>query len=102
MEKLPELLDILDQQKESVLKDLVETLTINDIEKFAQAIQDSAQDHNYPPLIKWGKQLGEYAGLFDMDAMSKTLEYFPNIIQDIKSKIETILHTIHSYFSRNN
>lgn len=83
--KLPELFQSLENDYMPKLEELKETLTINEIEEFAINIQDLCKQYQYSPIIKWGKKLETQASMFDTDAMSKTFEDFPKLIQDIKS-----------------
>ncbi len=43
------------------------------------------EEYGFPPLVAWGKRLGNQVAMFDMDALSKTLVEFPEIIEGPKS-----------------
>ena len=45
-------------------------------------------ENNYAPLSAWGEQLGLQAGLFDLEAISATLERYPEIIGQMKNLTE--------------
>lgn len=84
--RLPELIQKLEETK-SLWEELSSTQTINEIEDFARQIQELGTEFGYAPLIKWAKRLGMQAGMFDMDAMAKTLEGYPELIEEIKKRI---------------
>ncbi|MFC1563958.1 ATP-binding protein [candidate division KSB1 bacterium] len=88
LDKLPDLLEILENKRENVWKELMNTLTINEIEDFAKEMKEYGLEYGYPPLTGWAKQLENQAAMFEIDAMSSTLESFPEIIQKIKTLIE--------------
>jgi len=80
------LLDTLYSDKKT-WETLSQTLTINDIEDFAQRMQVLGQDHRYEPLVNWSAKLTEQASLFDMDNMAKTLGRYPEFIDAIEAQL---------------
>ncbi|MFC1555149.1 ATP-binding protein [candidate division KSB1 bacterium] len=86
-ENLPELLKKLKSDYEPLWIELKETLTIDEIEEFAQNIKELGQKHQYGKIVNWGNQLENQAGMFDIDAMTNTLGEFPDIIKDIELKV---------------
>ena len=84
LERFPDLIRILESRRDTWVS-LRETLTINEIEDFAIQMEKTGADFGYPPLKTWGRQLRSQSGMFDMDAMSKTLEDYPELIENIRS-----------------
>ena len=83
-EKLPELVEVL-VEKKGVVDELASTLTINEIEQFAGEMEALGKEYGYPPLVSWGEELAQSAGSFDMDAMAKGLEGYPNLIDAVRA-----------------
>jgi two-component system sensor histidine kinase/response regulator len=79
-----ELLSNLEKQQ-PVCEGLSQTLSIDDIEKFANQMKTLGEKHGYAPLVEWSEKLGEQASLFDLDNMSQTLSSFPGLIKKLKS-----------------
>ena len=84
LKRLPDLAAHLEAQKET-WEELCKTLTINEIEEFAKQIKEAGVEYSYPPVIAWGDRLAGQAGMFDMDGMAKSLEEFPELIQNTHS-----------------
>ena len=82
IDKLPELVRALEEEKVT-WEELKVTQTINDIEDFATHIKELGEEYGYPPLVSWGERLDRQASMFDLDAMSKTLEEFSDLIDEI-------------------
>ena len=82
--KLPELAEKL-EAKEGECEQLALTLTINDIEIFAQEVKALGEGYEYPLAVKWGETLEGQAGMFDLDEMSKTLGESDMLIADLRA-----------------
>ena len=82
IDKLPELVTTLVGEKD-IWEELQATQTINDIEDFAARMVEIGEEYGYPPLVSWGERLGSQASMFDLDAMSKTLGEYPDLIEEI-------------------
>jgi two-component system sensor histidine kinase/response regulator len=82
--KLPELAEKL-EAKEGECEQLALTLTINDIEIFAQEVKALGEGYEYPLAVKWGETLEGQAGMFDLDEMSKTLGEYDMLIADLRA-----------------
>jgi len=67
LEKLPELLILLEEEKQE-WDQLCRAIIIPDIQKFAIGIQDLGIQFHYPPLKKWGESLYTQASRFDHSA----------------------------------
>ncbi len=82
--KLPELIRRLEAELPA-WEALCRTLTINDIEAFADQMRALGEENNYGPLSAWGEQLGLQAGLFDLAAISAKLEGYPELIGQMQA-----------------
>ncbi len=89
-EKLRELLANLNTEWRPRWESIKGTASINTIEAFARGISELARAHDYPPLSAWGRQLQNQAGLFDIQALEKTLEAFPNEL----AVLEQVIHNV--------
>ncbi|MCP4751492.1 MAG: PAS domain S-box protein [Proteobacteria bacterium] len=87
--RLPELLAILETDWVDVWKELIQTLTINDIEDFAERMKQLGAEYGYLPLLEWGEDLLTRAVMFDMDKLPGTLGEFAGIVQRISNHIES-------------
>ncbi|MDY6992025.1 MAG: PAS domain S-box protein, partial [Pseudomonadota bacterium] len=74
---LPQLAQRLEQETQVQWQQVSHTLTINEIEQFAEQVKALGQNYHYPPLIHWGQQLLIQSNLFDIQALSKLLAEFP-------------------------
>jgi len=88
LEHLPQLLAIL-EEKRNTWEELCTTLTINDIESFAEELLNTGREHHYSPLVAWAETLAEQTALFDMDGMQKTLADFVQIGDEIRQYLAT-------------
>jgi len=86
-EAASELLVALEQQKPA-WEELSQTLSINDIEDFANQIQELGQTYEYTALTQWAKKLSEQAAMFDLDNMEKSLEHFPGCIETLQRMVK--------------
>ncbi|QTA78140.1 Signal transduction response regulator, receiver domain histidine kinase [Desulfonema limicola] len=66
-------------------KELRDTLSINDIERFAVKLKKMGTDFACLPLIQWAEKLESQAAIYDVDALQKTLEGFVELLEEIKS-----------------
>jgi len=64
---------------------LRETMTINEIEEFADRMQILGGEYGYPPLASWGENLQTQASMFQLDALPKTMDGYLQLIESIKS-----------------
>ena len=88
MERLPELLQILNELEKGRWEALKDTSLIADVETFGVQMQELGEKYNYQGLANWGEKLQTEASLFELDALKKTMEVFPNIIENIESIIK--------------
>jgi signal transduction histidine kinase len=82
--RLPELIGVLGENK-TTWENLVTTLSIDEVENFGNQMHKFGDEFGYSPLSKWGERLSNETAMFDMDAMSKTLESYPGMIEKLKS-----------------
>ena len=84
--RLPELAGRLEGHRE-LWEELQQTLTINDIESFAVQMQAWGDEYGYPPLAEWGETLANQTTIFDLEGMSRTLESYPKLIEEIRTTL---------------
>ena len=84
LEKLPELVSILQEHLETQWEFLKQTSVINEVEAFGVQMRDLGNQYNYPPLIAWGERLSTQAQMFKLDVLPTTLDEFPRIIEQIQ------------------
>ncbi len=87
-EKLPELVSVLKGQQ-TTSEQLAETLTINEVEAFADLMKATGGRHEYQPLLEWSQKLARQSAAFDMDGLSESLKEFRSIIQEADSLART-------------
>ena len=85
--RLPELLRELEVQV-SVCANLATTLTVNEVDDFAIAIQKLGGDFEVPPIVQWGERLAEQMSIFDMDAVAQSLSAFAQLVEEIAMEVE--------------
>ncbi len=78
IKNLDEILAALDTHRERI-RALQETLTINEIEKFAEQMTKAGAALSYSPLVAWASQLAEFAEMFDLDGMATVLGTFDDL-----------------------
>ena len=83
LEKLPKLVSELEAYLDRV-EELKATLTINEIEDFANEILSLGESTEYHPLSDWARRLLDAASMFEMDAISTELGAFSAQIEDIR------------------
>jgi len=71
---------LLKTQYSEQWKAMDQSSAINTISDFAQQIVELAQQYEYVPLLKWGRELSEYADSFDVNQMHKTLKRFEHFL----------------------
>ena len=84
LEKLPELVSILQEHLETQWEFLKQTSVINEVEAFGVQMRDLGNQYNYPPLIAWGERLSTQAQMFKLDVLPTTLDEFPRILEQIQ------------------
>lgn len=64
--------------------EVCKTLTINDVEYLAEKISQLAIQYNYMPLISWSDRLKFQVIMFDMEAISASLNCFGELFENLK------------------
>ena len=59
-------------------------LSADEERQLAERLQQWGEDYHYPPLSDYATQLHQQLQDFDSDNLLKTLQYFPEIIQQLK------------------
>jgi CheY-like chemotaxis protein len=75
----PEVVRALESEQEA-WRALVETLTITDIEEFAQRLQAVAGEHGWDPLAEWAARLEGQASSFDLGSLPTTLGEYERLL----------------------
>ena len=55
-------------------------MAVDEIEVFANRMQELGTEYGYPPLVSWGESLADQAVMFDMDGMTQSLGELPEIV----------------------
>ena len=84
-EKLPELVNRLENEISIKYGKLKKEFIINDIEDFAGEIQELGKQYSASILSDWGKKLSIQASSFDLENLTTTFDEFENILNKIKS-----------------
>ncbi len=85
VEKLPELINILENEISTRHVKLKKEFIINDIEDFAKEIEELGRQYGTSILSDWGRKLSIQASNFDLENLAATLDEFENILTKIKS-----------------
>ena len=83
IDDLPALLEALEAGNDRA-KNLSSTLTINEIEEFADEMKTLAASQHFEPLGRWSEEMADAAGMFDLDAMSEKLRAYRHLILILK------------------
>jgi hypothetical protein len=81
---VPELVAALEKQT-GVWEQLSETLSINDVEHFANELKALGEQYRYARLVKWGEGLAYQTSMFDLEKMVILLKEYPNLVADLKT-----------------
>ncbi|MCP5054658.1 MAG: response regulator [bacterium] len=81
--RLPELLELLENNWTPQWKKITEVFVLNDIETFSTGIIELGNQYDLKPLTDWGDKLLKEIQTYDMENAPNTLEYFPTLIQRI-------------------
>ncbi len=85
LEKLPELVKLLESQYKPQVEQLTEILSISAIRDFVDEITELSSQFNYSPLLKWVNNLKMRTQIYDMDGVKKSLNDFQSLINSILS-----------------
>ena len=84
--RLPELEQVLVQEQDSC-RGLAHTLTINEVEAFADRMRQTAESFEYPPLLSWSERLLTQTAEFDMDGIAQTLGSFDALVEETSAQL---------------
>ncbi|MCB1190616.1 MAG: PAS domain S-box protein [Leptospiraceae bacterium] len=84
-EKIPKLLFTLETIQNDEWEEIHDSLSFSRIGNFAKKIKQIGKEHNLKFIQKWATSLLNYTSEFDIEEMSKTLNAFPTLIQNMKS-----------------
>jgi len=84
VERLPELVGKLEERWETWAR-LQDAPIIDEVEAFSLDIREVGREYRYSPLAVWGEELGQQAGAFDLEGLSRTLKVFPEITEELRS-----------------
>ena len=84
-EKFPELINKLESEISIKYVKLKKEFIINDIEDFAEEVQELGRQYGASALSDWGKKLSVQASSFDLENLIATVDGFENILNKIKS-----------------
>ena len=85
--QIPELCKLLESQKGN-WETLSATLSINEMEDFANGMKELGEEYGYQPLVDWGENLALQVSMSELESMSKTLGEFPGILKKVESITE--------------
>jgi CheY-like chemotaxis protein len=88
LKKLASLARVLEEEYHKRWEELIGVLHIDEIESFGRHIHRLGEDHSYPPVSQWGKNLESQARCIDMEALPQTLNRFPGILESLKKHIQ--------------
>ncbi|MFB2918376.1 MULTISPECIES: PAS domain S-box protein [Aerosakkonema] len=80
LEKLPELLEKLQIEAETVLPNLCNSMIRRDLKKFAQRLKEWGTQYNCSLLLNYAETLVKQIDEFDFDRIPDTLKKFPDTI----------------------
>ncbi|SLM31350.1 putative Histidine kinase [Desulfamplus magnetovallimortis] len=93
-QRSPEILKTLSQLKTRLEEKFLpqweknhDKLYIDYIEQWATELKSTAAEYDYRPLIEWCNEVLSQIDLFDMEHLPKTLDTFPQLIDDLQSLI---------------
>jgi signal transduction histidine kinase/CheY-like chemotaxis protein len=64
----------------ATVESLKATLTINEIEDFATAMSQLAEEYGYPPLSEWADTVSDRASMFDIDGLTECLLGYEQLV----------------------
>lgn len=82
--RLPELIQILENEMTDKWTKVKTTFYFNEIEDFANEIREMGTAYNVGILSNWGDDMFHQTKSFDMERLPDTLGYFPEIIKQIR------------------
>jgi len=87
--KLPELLEILENQFSGDWKRISDVFILDDVETFSEGIINLGNQYHLRLLTQWGDKLLKEIRNYDMENSPITLAYFPELVKIINTLAET-------------
>jgi cytochrome c peroxidase len=84
MKRSPELIKKLETEVFIKYGKLKKEFIINDIEDFAEEMQELGSKYNAGMLSDWGKKLSIQSNNFDLENLTSSLNEYENILKKIK------------------
>ncbi|MBL7972040.1 MAG: PAS domain S-box protein [Prolixibacteraceae bacterium] len=84
MEKLPDLIRILDNEFVPVCQEVLKRQVINQIERFGQELVSLGRATDFDVLVVFGEGVCMYADNFEIDKLMEKLKNFPTLVSDLK------------------
>jgi len=85
MEQLPDVMDVLENEYMELWKSTRKNHFFDDIASFGHQIKQLGEKYSLNVLIKFGDDLSNQAGQFDVENMNITLDTFPELIEKLRS-----------------
>jgi signal transduction histidine kinase/DNA-binding NarL/FixJ family response regulator len=85
LEKLPDLIRVLENRCAMLWEKARQTGFFDDIAEFGQLMKKLGHAYSVRPLQEFGNRLNTQVSTFDIEQINKTLEAYPDLIQEIKS-----------------
>lgn len=82
-DKLKPLLPVLENDYMNIWKQVCCTNVVNDIRYFAVSIRDLGKEKSVQCLEEYGQELNNCAYSFDIEQMTKYIEYFPKFVKKL-------------------
>lgn len=82
--RLPELIQILEDECVAEWEDIRETLIFDEIEEFADQVREQGMKYDYPPLVRWSGMMIRKMQNFDMETLPAMFGKLPEIIQELR------------------
>lgn len=86
---LPELIQVLENEFVPKWEDIMETLIFDEIEEFAEQVNEQGLKYACIPLTNWTKMVMRQIRNIDMDGLSGVFGKFPEIIEHVRKIAET-------------
>ncbi|MCP4219835.1 MAG: response regulator [bacterium] len=87
MERLPELLSILKHEMSEEFITLQKRFIIDEIEIFGRRVKELGDEFELPLLSHWGDTVAQLLKSFDMEALPKILNDFPQMVLEIEALV---------------
>ncbi len=85
LERIPQLIQVLETRCAKLWDRARQTGFFDDIAEFGQLMKKLGHAYSVGPLREFGNRLNTQVSTFDIEQINKTLEAYPDLIQEIKS-----------------